>query len=161
MGVEAGTRGIEEVSGRFDACLLESGAVASDRFFGIGIGFAVDAIEQGGVAGGDVGSSRYSGFEDTCCILFGVGGAVAGATGATVEVAIAGEGLTDEGGADDLSLGVFEGAAVGLVGEGDLGDGEHGERVDDGDEEPEGKGGADGFGDFADGVHGFNCVGWD
>jgi hypothetical protein len=61
--------------------------------------------------------------------------------------------LADKGGADDLSLGIFEGATVGLVGKGDLRDGEDGEGVDDGDEEPEGESGADGFSNFADGVH--------
>ena len=154
VGVEAGAGGVEEVGGGFDACLLKSGEVAGDRFFGIGVGFAVDAIEEGGVAGGKVAGSRYSGFEDACVVFFGIGGAVAGATRAAVEVAIAGEGLSDEGGADDLTLGVGEEAAVGLGGEGELGDCEHGERIDDCDEEPEDEGGADGFADFAGGIHG-------
>jgi hypothetical protein len=154
MGVEAGTGGVKEVGGGFDACLAESGEVSSDRFFGVGVGFAVDAIEEGGVAGGEVAGSRDSGFKDACFVFFRIGGAVTGAAGAAVEVAIAGEGLSDEGGADDLTLGVFEEAAVGLVGEGELGDGEHGEGVNDCDEEPEDEGGADGFADFTCGIHG-------
>lgn len=158
MGVEAGTGGIEEVSGGFDAGLLESGEVASNRFFGIGVDFAVDAIEQGGISRGEVGGSRDSGVEDAGGVLFGVGGAVTGAAGAAVKVAISGEGLADEGGADDLSLGVFEEAAVGLGGEGDLGDRDRGKGIDDGDEEPEGKRGTDGFGDLSDGIHGFNSA---
>ncbi len=155
VGVEAGARGVEEIGGGFDACFLESGEVARDCSFGIGVGFAVDAIDQGGITRGEVGGSRYSSFENSGCVLFGVGGAVAGAAGATIEVAISGERLADEGGADDFALGVSEGAAVGLIGEGGLGDGKHGEGVDDGEEEPEGEGGADGFGDFADGIHGW------
>ena len=121
FGVEAAGRRGDEVGGDGERGVGVFGAQAGDvggdaGGEGLGGGAEVGAGGVGGVVGGGDGFGGVG----------GVGGG--GGRGAALEVARAGEGLADEGGADHLAV-AGEQAAVGLGGEEGLGEAGDRQRV--------------------------------